>query len=83
MEEQQQPHTLEEFGFEVLEGFEVLDEFAEEVVDDDPTVDVCVKDEDNFDMEEFDNRPLLIVPSQGVEIIINLREWLKNPWEKI
>ena len=43
VEEQQQPHTLEEFGFEVLEGFQ----------------------------------------SQGVEIIINLREWLKNPWEKI
>ena len=83
VEEQQQPHTLEEFGFEVMEGVEVLDEFAEEVEDDDPTVDVCVEDEDNFDMEEFDNRPLLSVPSQGVEIIMNLREWLKNPWEKI
>ena len=41
------------------------------------------KDDQEVDLEETETNPTVVVPSGGVEIIMDLREWLKSPWDVV
>ena len=45
--------------------------------------DVSQNDLEEYDLEESEANPSVVVPSGGVEVIMDLREWLKCPWEKV
>ena len=36
--------------------------------------------ENILDLEESETNPTVGAPSGGIEIIMDLREWLKSPW---
>ena len=40
-------------------------------------------DNQEVDLEETETNPTVVVPSGGVEIIMDLREWLKSPWDVV
>ena len=61
---------------------EVVDEFHDEEETTDLT-EAAQNDLEVFDLEESEVNPSVIVPSGGIEVIMDLREWLKCPWEKI
>ena len=56
------------------------DMVAEEEADSAEDLDVSDEKEDAVDLEESEINPMVSVPSGGIEIIRDLREWLKSPW---
>ena len=56
------------------------DMVVEEEADSAEDYDVSDEKEDAVDLEESETNPTVSVPSGGIEIIMDLREWLKSPW---
>ena len=56
------------------------DMVAEEEAGSAEDLDVRDEKEDAVDLEESETNPMVSVPSGGIEIIRDLREWLKSPW---
>ena len=40
-------------------------------------------DIEDYDLEESEANPLVVVPSGGVEVIMDLKEWLRSPLDKV
>lgn len=60
---------------EVVENMEEEEEAV--IVDD---LEVSDETDNILDLEESETNPMVSAPSGGIEIIMDLREWLKSPW---
>ena len=54
----------------------------EEVGEAEELAEATQSDLEGFDMEESEINPSVKVPSRGVEIIMDLNDWLRTPWDK-
>ena len=66
----------------VTEYFDTLeDEFMNEWADEEEEETNALEEDGVVDLEETEALPLTSVTQGGVEIIMDLREWLKTPWD--
>ena len=65
------------------DSVEVVDEFYEEEEETTDLSEAAQNDLEVFDLEESEANPSVMAPSGGFEVIMDLREWLKCPWDKI
>ena len=66
--------------FDMMITDEVVEDMEEEeavIVDD---LEVSDETDNILDLEESETNPMVSVPSGGIEIIMDLREWIKSPW---
>ena len=67
--------------FDMMITDEVVEDMEEEeeavIVD---GLEVSDETENILDLEESETNPMVSAPSGGIEIIMDLREWLKSPW---
>ena len=66
--------------FDMMITDEVVEDMEEEeavIVDD---LEVSDETDNILDLEESETNPMVSAPSGGIEIIMDLREWLKSPW---
>ena len=58
----------------------VIEEEGEEEASKVDELEVPEETENILDLEESETNPTVGAPSGGIEIIMDLREWLKSPW---
>ena len=63
----------------------ITDEVVEDMEEEEETVivdglEVSDETENILDLEESETNPMVSAPSGGIDIIMDLREWLKYPW---
>ena len=66
--------------FDMMITDEVVEDMEEEeavIVDD---LEVSDETDNILDLDESETNPMVSAPSGGIEIIMDLREWLKSPW---
>jgi hypothetical protein len=66
--------------FDMMITDEVVEDMEEEeavIVDD---LEVSDETDNILDLEESETNPMVSAPSGGIEIIMDLREWLKSHW---